>query len=193
MLSRKHLSAKTAALVGILLFVRPAYPSELPPAKQALFLARVIAYDANLKARAGPAVNIAILSKKGDKDSEKMAEALFRAFTTLESAKLLGLPVRISQVSYVGKDVLERALLAEGIDTLYVCSGLEGSHTEIKAVLRAMKVLSIGSDPAHLRMGFSLGVFEIDGRNTILVNLEANREEGVSFGPDLLRLATVVK
>jgi hypothetical protein len=166
---------------------------ELSPAKQALTLARVIAYDGNLKTRAGPSVDIAILVKKGDKDSERMSEGLLQAFKALESAKLLGLPVKISRVNFSGREQLDMVIQSNGIDTLYVCSGLDANLNDIKAVARLHKVLTIGSQESHLKTGLSLGIFEIGGKNTILVNLEASREEGLSFGPDLLRLATIVR
>jgi hypothetical protein len=172
---------------------RPARATELPPGKQAIFLARVIAYDANLKERAGAAVNIAVLAKKGDKESEKMADLLVKAFTPLETATLLGLPVRISRLYFSGRDALDRAVREGGIDTIYVCGGLDANLADIKAVARARKALTMASQEAHLKLGLSLGVFDIGGRNTIIVNLEANREEGAAFGPELLRLATVVR
>jgi hypothetical protein len=185
--------SSATVLVGALLFAQTIHGGDLPAAKQALFLARAVAYDTNLKSRVGSSVDIAVIAQRGDKASEAMAEAIFKAFTTLESARLLGLPVRVSQVVYAGKEALSRRVRAEGIDTFYLCSGLDGSLADIKEVARAQKVMSLASSPAQLRMGVSLGVFEIEGKNTILVNLEANREEGVAFAPDLLRLATVVK
>jgi len=182
-----------SVILAALLLSRNSNGGDLPPGKQAVFLARVIAYDANLKARAGPAVNIAVLAKKGDKESEKMSEAIVRAFTSLESATLVGLPVRVVRVYFAGREALERAVREDGIDTIYVCSGLDASLTEIKSVSRQHKVLTVGSQEGHLKLGLSLGVFEVDGKNTILVNLDASREEGVAFGPELLRLATVVR
>jgi len=191
--SRLRLILWASMLAVVFLPGRPARATELPPGKQAIFLARVIAYDANLKERAGAAVNIAVLAKKGDKESEKMADLLVKAFTPIETATLLGLPVRISRLSFVGRDGLDKAVREGGIDTLYVCSGLDANLADIKAVARARKALTMASQEAHLKLGLSLGVFDLDGRNTIIVNLEANREEGVAFGPELLRLATVVR
>jgi hypothetical protein len=191
--SRFRLILPASVLLAALVPCRHALEADLPPGKQAIFLARVIAYDANLKERAGAAVNIAVLAKKGDKESEKMAEFLVKAFTPLESARLLGLPVKISRLYFGGRDTLDRAVVEGGIDALYVCSGLDASLADIKAVARSRKVLTVGSQEAHLKLGLSLGVFYIDGKNTIIVNLEANREEGVAFGPELLRLATVVR
>jgi len=180
-------------LAAAFLSPRSAASAELPPGKQAIFLARVIAYDANLKSRAGASVNIGVLARKGDKLSEKMAELLVKAWKPLESATLLGLPVRVSRLWFSGRDALDREVRETGVDTVYVCSGLDGSLADIKAVTRNRKVLTMASQEGHLQAGLSLGVFEINGRNTIIVNLEANREEGVAFGPELLRLATVVR
>jgi hypothetical protein len=191
--SRLSMILLASALLAAVMPCRSSAAAELPPAKQAIFLARVIAYDANLKGRAGEAVNIAVLAKKGEKDSERMSELLAKALTALESATLLGLPVKISRVYFSGRDSLDRAVQEGGIDALYVCSGLDANLADIKSVARARKVLTVGSRQEHLKLGLSLGVFDIDGKNTIVVNIEANREEGVAFGPELLRLATVVR
>jgi hypothetical protein len=170
-----------------------AISAELPPAKQAIFLARVIAYDANLKARAGPTVNIAVVSKKGDAESDRISDAVMKAFLPLEAATVLGLPVKVSQVSFSGKDALDKAVRDGGIDSFYVCAGLESALPDIKSVARARKVLTFAARESYLKAGLSLGVFALDGKNTILVNLDASREEGAAFGPELLRLATVVR
>lgn len=184
----------TASTVLVaLLLARGLFGGELPPGKQAIFLARVIAYDGNLRGRAGPAINIAVLTKKGDKDSESMSEAILKAFTPLESATLLGLPVNVVRIFFSGREALERVVREGGIDTLYVCSGLDANLADIKNVSRQKKVLTVASQEGHLKLGLSLGVFDIGGKNTILVNLDASREEGVAFGPELLRLATVVR
>jgi len=165
----------------------------LPPGKQAVFLARVIAYDSNLKDRVGPVVNIAILALKTDKESERMSEDVYRAFRPLESSTLSGLPVQVSRAFFSGEDALEQVIRQGGIDTIYVCSGLDGSLAAIKRVAHKLSVLTIGSDEAQVNLGLSLGVFEMDGKNSIIVNLDASREEGVTFGPELLRLATVIR
>jgi len=191
--SRFSATLPAGVLLAALLPSLPALEAELPAGKQAIFLARAIAYDANLKARAGPTVNIAVLARKGDKESERMADSLGKAFAPLESATMVGLPVKTMRVYFGGRDALDRVVRESGIDTLYVCSGLDESLSDIKAVTRARKVLTVASSEAQLRLGLSLGVFDIDGKKTIIVNIEANREEGVAFGPELLRLATVVR
>jgi hypothetical protein len=182
-----------AGLCGAFLVCRLCDAGELPAAKQAIFLARVIAYDANLKARAGPAVNIAILAKKGDTEAEKAADAVMGAFAPLEAATVLGLPVKVTRLGFTGREALDKSIREGGIDTLYVCGGLDSYLADVRAVARSRKVLTMASREVHLKQGLSLGVFLVDGKNTIMVNLDASREEGVAFGPELLRLATVVR
>lgn len=181
------------ALVLAVLGSSPGLGADLAPSKQAVFLARIIAYDGNLKGRAAGTVNIGILSRKGDKASERTADAIFKAFSSLESTTLAGLPVKVSRLSFAAREALDKAMRDEGIDTLYVCEGLEGNLSDITSVSRSLKALTIASQEPLLKLGLSLGVFDVDGKNTILVNLDASREEGVAFGPDLLRLATVVR
>jgi hypothetical protein len=184
--------AATTVLLGLVIG-RESREAELPPDRQAIFLARVIAYDENLKTRAGSAVNIGILAKNGDRESEGMQDAVAKAFAQLESAPLRGLPVKISRIPFSDRDALDRAVQAAGIDTLYVCSGLDANLADIKGVARARKVLAIASKENQVKAGLSLGVFVVEGKNTILVNLEASRDQGVAFGLGLLQLATVVK
>lgn len=182
-----------ACLSGGLFVCGLCEAGELPAAKQAIFLARVIAYDANLKARVGPAVNIAILAKKGDSESERSADAVMNAFAPLEAATVLGLPVKVSRLGFTSREALDRSIREGGIDTLYVCAGLDSHLADIRATTRSRKVLTLASREEHLKQGLSLGVFLVDGKNTIMVNLDASREEGVAFGPELLRLATVIR
>jgi hypothetical protein len=188
-----HRLARAFVVLGGLALGCESAAGELPPGKQAVFLARVIAYDGNLKARAGAAINVGIVSKKGDSGSETMADAMAKAFTQLGATTILGLPVKVSRIYFSGREALDRAVKDEGIDTFYVCSGLDSNLADIKSVARSRKVMTVASNESHLRLGISLGVFIVDGKNTIYVNLEASREEGISFGPDFLRLATVLK
>jgi hypothetical protein len=185
--------SQASVLVLALVLCRVAMPADLAAGKQAIFLARVLAYDANLKERAAGTVNIGVLARKGDRDSERMADSMVKAFTPLETATILGLPVRVSRLYFAGREALDRAAREGGIDTVYVCAGLDTNIADVKAVARARKILTLASHPSHLKQGLSVGVFDMDGRNTIIVNLEANRDEGVAFGPELLRLATVVR
>ena len=188
-----HRLARALVLLGGIALTGASEAGELPPAKQAVFLARVIGYDGNLRTRAGEAINIGILALKGDSGSEAMSDSIAKGFASLGTTTILGLPLKVTRLYFSGRDELDRAVKDEGIDTLYVCSGLDSNLTDIKSVARTRKVMTVASSESQLRVGISLGVFIVDERNVIYVNLEASREEGVSFGPEFLRLATVLR
>ena len=165
----------------------------VPAARQVAILMRALAYDGNLKSRAGETVNIAILHKKGNAASENTANSMAKAFGALESTQVSGLPIVVSSLLYTGEDTLKKAITGAGIDLIYVCDGLENDLEAIERITRPMRVLSVGSKPEQVEKGLSVGVFQIEGKCTILLNLPASRQEGVSFAADLLRLAKVIR
>lgn len=165
----------------------------IPASRQVVILVRALAYDGNLKSRAGDTVNIGILHKKGNAASENTANSMSKAFGALESTQVSGLPIVVTRLNYTGEDALKKAIAGAGIDLIYVCDGLEGDLEAIGRITRQMRVLSVGSKQQHVEKGLSIGVFQIDAKCTILLNLAASREEGVSFAADLLRLAKVIR
>jgi hypothetical protein len=165
----------------------------IPTSRQVVILMRALAYDGNLKSRAGNTINIAILQKKGNAASETMANAMTKAFGALESTQVSGLPIVVSHMTYVGEEALTKAFTGAGIDFVYVCEGLDADLDAIKRVTHQMKVLSVGSMHEQVEKGLSIGIFEIESKCTILLNLQASRQEGVEFAADLLRLARVIR
>jgi hypothetical protein len=95
---------------------------------------------------------------------------------------------RSEQTAALGKSIADA-----GIDMLYVCDGLGAERGAITEVTHRMKVLSVGKERQQVHQGLSLGVFQVDGRTTIVLNLQASRQEGVAFAADLLRLASVIR
>ena len=154
---------------------------------------RALAYDGNLKTRAGGAVDIGILYKKGNGRSEQTATTMAKAFGALASTQVAGLPIAVSRLAYGGPEALGKAIAEAGVDTIYVCDGLEAELGTVTEVARRMRVLSVGSSREQVRRGLSLGVFQSDGRTIIVLNLQASRQEGAAFAADLLRLAEVIR
>lgn len=189
-------SSRLASVVLVTLLARTATSDEpassVPPAKQATILLRALAYDRNLQARSGDTVNIAILRKSGDSGSEAMALAMTEAFKALESASVAGLPMRIATLSQGDMKSLDQAVANQGIDTFYVCDGLDLEIPTIKAISRRRKVITMGSREQYLVQGLSLGVFAIAGRNVMELNLQASREEGVAFPTEMVGLARII-
>jgi hypothetical protein len=179
-----------ALFAGSLVF---AAGDDVAPERQALILMRALAYDNNLKSRAGDTLAVGVVFKQGVPASEGAGDAIFKSFKALENVKVQDLPVKVFAVPYANRASLKPAVTAHGIDVLYICTGLESEIDAIKEFSRGQHVLTIGSKIEFLNSGLSLGVFSVDGKNTITVNLAASRDEGAAFGSELLRLAKVIK
>jgi hypothetical protein len=165
----------------------------VPPSRQAVIVMRALAYDANLKSRAGDTINIAVLHKRGHLGSERMAGTMAKAFGVLEATQVSGLPILVTRFPFTGGEALKKSISVGGIDLIYVCEGLEGELTAIMEITRQMKVLTVGSKEEHVTKGLSLGVLEMEEKCVILLNLPASRQEGGAFAADLLRLARVIR
>ena len=87
-----------------------------------------------------------------------------------------------------------RSFLREnGVDAVMVCDGLDDDLPAIIKITHDLKIISIASTPDQVDKGLSLGVVIIDGKNTLLFNLGATRNEGALFTSDILKLAKVIK
>src|SRR6266540_5686324 len=142
--SRRETRKKASAFRALLLLVGAASfgmvrvptvrAADVPPSRQVVIVLRALAYDGNLKSRAGNTVNIAIMHKKGNSASEQMAAAVTQAFISRQSTLVTGLPIAISSFPYVTADRLQESIAGSGIDLLYVCDGLESDLDAIKEV-----------------------------------------------------------
>jgi hypothetical protein len=182
-----------ACLLAAWLLPRVACADQVAPDKQAVILARALAYDDNLKTRAGDSLVIAVIFKASAGGSESAADGVVRAFKAIEGVKVQGLPLRVVKLAFSGKDALHGAVTSQGIDALYVCAGLEGDQSAIRDESRRDHILTIASREEQLTAGLSLGVFLFDGKTTITVNLPSSKEEGAAFSSELLRLARVIR
>ncbi len=192
--ARSLLAVAVAVLAVARLLARPARAEdELPPERQVPILTRALAYDENLRNRAGDELVVAIMAKTGSKSSEQAAEAIGRAFSGLAGIKVQGLPLKSTRIGYTNAANLTTAIGKEGIDVLYVAPGLEAELAAILEVTKKLHVLSLGGREEHVTKGASLGVFLVSGKPTICVNLAASKAEGAAFGSDLLRLAKVIR
>lgn len=190
---RPHALTTALSLAWALACPRPAAAQDVPAARQVLILSRALSYDGNLKQRAGGDLLIAVVGRNGAPASDSIAAAMSEAFQALANVKVQGMPLRSIRIGYSTPAALESAIVAQGIDVLYICPGLEAELAVITGLCRKKRLLSFGSRVEHVERGLSLGVFTVEGRPTIVVNLAAAREEGAAFASDLLRLARVVR
>jgi hypothetical protein len=182
-----------ALALVVCLLPRLAHADQVSPDKQAVILARALAYDDNLRGRAGDSLVVAVIYKPGQGGSEGAADSMVRAFKALEGVKVQNLPLRVVKLAYGGKDALHGAVSSQGIDAVYVCPGLEPDQGGIRDESRRDHIITIAAREDQLNAGLSLGVFMFDGKTTITVNLPSSKEEGAAFSSELLRLARVIR
>jgi hypothetical protein len=163
------------------------------PTRRAIVIARVLAYDGALASRAGGTLVMGVLYKKGNAASEHGADESVKAFKPLESVMVASLPFRALAIPFTGGAALEAVIEKEGVDTLFLCEGLDADIPAIKLVSHKRKVLTLGTQEAQLKAGVALGVVTDNGKLQIVVNLPFSREEGAEFSSDLLRIARVIK
>jgi hypothetical protein len=180
-------------IVALLRVATPAWAQDVPPERQVLILGRALAYDDEIKNRAGDDVTIGVLAKTGNSTSEAMAATMLKAFRGIGGVKVQGLGLKFTQIGFTNGPALQSSLASQNVDVLYVCTGLEADLPAIIEATRKRKNVSIGSREEHVQRGLALGVFQVDGKPTIVVNLPAAKAEGSGFSSDLLRLAKVIK
>jgi hypothetical protein len=170
-----------------------ARADDVPPDRQALILTRTLAYDNNLRSRAGDAVVVAVIFKRGNAASEAAAGPILQGFRALEGVKVQDLPFHAVQLAYANAAGLKSSIESQGIDVLYICPGLDSEIGAIKEISHHAHVLTIGAKEEFVKSGLSLGVFVVDAKNTITVNLPATHDEGAAFAAELLRIGRVIR
>ncbi len=180
--------------VGGLLLVGPkaAFAETVPAARQASILTRSLAYDRNMKDRAGDSVSVGVLYRAGNAASENCANEMAQAFRALEKFAVHGLPFKALRIAYDNGGSMKDLIRNEGIDALYACNGLDSEVDAIAGLAQERKLITMGAREDYVTKALSIGVFTIDGKPTILINWGESQKEGASFSSDLVRLAKVI-
>ncbi|MFH0902810.1 MAG: YfiR family protein [Pseudomonadota bacterium] len=185
--------ALVIAILGLVALPRLAWADDY--ARQTLLLLRILAYDRNLKERAGPNVNILILYRKGDTNSERARAGLKTALDAVVIGKLnvSGLPVSIVERQFGSIEEVSQQLAQSRFAALFVCEGLEKEIPAIAQRTRRSSVLSFIASESGVRAGISVGLVYATPKVRILVNRDAVLAEGVRFDAGLLRVAEIVR
>ncbi len=171
----------------------PARAQDLTPRKQALLLLRVLAYDRNLRHRAGSAVRVAVVFRPGDRESEERRDAMVASFEEVaREVVAAGLPIQVTAIPFLGSADLEARLAASHATAAYVCQRLLPAVPEIARATRRRGVLSAAASRELVAAGLAVGVVNRGPRAGVMVNLRAAKEEGASLDAALLAIAEVI-
>lgn len=172
---------------------RASAAEDIPVDRQASILVRTLAYNRNLKAMAGDEFVLAVVHQRSNSASEACGRDAANAFRGFEKFVMEGLPFRVAPITYESSAALRQTMTRDGVDAVYVCGGLDADLETIATIAKETRAISIGAVRDYVSQRLALGVFMIDGKPRILVNLPESKREGADFGADFLRLATLVE
>ncbi len=164
----------------------------VPTDQQVNFLARVLTYDRNLKARAGDAVVIGILHQASNPKSRDMMRELAEAIDRSGVRRVRGLKLSYVPLEIDGGLPSGRELESSGITVIYV-TPLQGVDVgAIADLCRANGITSATAVYEYVEAGLAVGLVHNGSRPPVLINLPAAAEEGADFSSHLLKLARVL-
>ena len=171
-----------------------AQAGDVRPSQQSVLILRILAYDRNLKSRAGNSVTIALLYKSGDAESEGVLKSVGTAIEEVsKGANVAGLPVRVTRIPYTDANAFEAKAAAEKASAVYVCPGLNDAVKAISGVTRRRSILSIAANEPYVTGGLGIGIVMRSDKPTVVVNLPATKAEGADLDAGLLRVAEVMR
>ena len=188
------LSARlTLAVLVLLVAALDLAAQAVPAAQQAALFSRILAYDRNLKARAGAQVTVGIVFMGGNDASQAGGEQMVAVFTPLKARTIQDLPFDVVSFAYVDTTRFGEWLDAHGIDVVYLSPGLEAAFPEIQAAAAKRKVSTLTPQRSQVLQGAAIGVVVKDGKPGIVINLSSARALGMDLDPKLLQLAEVLR
>jgi len=184
-----------AILLALALCVPDAPAAQGLSARQrALVLLRVLAYDRNLRARAGAEVRVAVVFRPGHAGSERERDELLAAFAELDArAVVAGLPVRAVAVPFAEGADLAARLAAPRAAALYACAGLEDRSPDIASVARERRLLTATGSRGPVEQGLAVALVDRGERAGLVVNARAAADQGADFDSALLSVAERVE
>jgi hypothetical protein len=178
--------------VACLLGVEPSSAGEdIPATVEAELVARLAAYDKNLKARAGAQVDIVVAVKADDPASERAAGQLAAAFARIEH--IAGLPVVTTAVTYAGASSLVETCKTKHASILVITDALSSEVEKLSGGLAGSDILTFGSSGDVARRGLVLGIELVSSRPKLFINLTQAGRQNVVMSADVLKLMTVYR
>jgi YfiR/HmsC-like len=188
-MSRRAFCGGLAA--AIVMGPRAASADEIPAALQAELVTRLSAYDKSMKTRAGQRVNIVVVAKPGDGDSERDAAQLVSALGRIDHVGEL--PQAATTVLYSGPAALAEACKANHAAVAFVTSALGGEVEALRAVFDKMDILTIAPSAEMTRRGIVLGFELVSSRPKLFINMTQATRQNVSMLAEILKLMTVFR
>jgi hypothetical protein len=189
----RRLWLKGTLLLTASLFSRssPAQSVEVPVRLQVELLSKVAAYDRNFAARAGARVQVIVIVKRGDPESERVGEQISAELSAVD--QLGGRPHAHERLHFASAKQLAELCRTRGAAVVYLSTGLTEQIASVAAALEGISVLSVSATAAYVAKRAVLGFDVQAGKPKLVVHLDQARRQKVAFKPELLRLARVIQ
>jgi hypothetical protein len=161
----------------------------VPARVQAQLLAGVASFQTNLRLSSEGVVQILVLTRSGDTESDHAARQLVGALADMR--KIVHRPHRETAEPFQDGPWLAATCRAREISIVYVSPGLGDQVAGIAQALRGSGVLTAGAVPRFVGRGIVLGFDLVSGRPEMLLNATQMKIQDVRFPPNLLRLMKV--
>jgi hypothetical protein len=162
----------------------------VPVPLQAELAAKVVAYDANLPARAQGKVRIRILVYADNAESRSVAAEFQGALAAMPT--IAGLPHEESTMIYTDANALARACKADHVSIVYITPGM--SDDQLSAMVLALtgvSVMTVAAMPRLVPLGVVLGFDLSSSKPKLLVHLTQARKQQVALSSNVLRLMKI--
>ena len=163
-------------------------PAGAEAPKRALIVTKVLSYERRLAESKGTSVGIAIVYADS-KESRASADAWAREFAELGDTQVHGVSLDVIKLPFDRSSVLA-AIRTRGIDVLLACVGVPPAA--VSSLSREVQVLSASDTRAGVEQGLAFTVLVGSGKNQIVINLGAAKDEGARFSTRLLQVAEVL-
>lgn len=181
-------------LLALLLLVGPSGAEEdvaVPLTLQMELLLKVAAYDKNLPARARDTVEVLVLTKAGDAQSDHVAT---QAHHALEGKRLADRPIHVSIEPLVDGARTAKRVRELRAAIVYAAPGF--SDDDMAALGRSLSgvdVLSAGALARFVQTGVVVAFDLVSGKPKLLVHIKRARNQNVDLSSKVLKLAKVVE
>lgn len=176
-----------ATIVGA---ARPAGASfDMPPALQADLMVKLAPYDRGLRARAGDVVDVVLVTRPGDADSERSAAQLAASLGRV--ARIADLPHRETVVGYAGGSELAARCKQLRAAIVHVSPQLAPVGDAIRTALDGVNVLTVAPSVELVRRAVVLGFDLVSSKPKLFFNAGLAKRQGIVLASEVLKLMTV--
>lgn len=163
---------------------------DVPGGVQAGLAAKVASFDRNLSSRAGGTVNVLVLVRGGNAQSDAVAADFVSGIQ--KTGSIGGMPVKATKGTYQNAGAVAASVKSGKVSVVYFSAGLEGEATAVGAALRGTSVLTVTAERAAVSKGVVLGFDLVGGKPKLLINVGQAKAQSVSLPAQVLQLAQVV-